>query len=415
MRRVEEAVTDILTALTPLAAEAVDLRDAVGRVSAEAVRAPGALPPFDNSAVDGYAVCLADVATARPDAPVRLTLLGECPAGPRREVPSLVAGAAYRIMTGAPLPPGCEAVVMREDTLEAPDHVQILASAEGGENLRRAGEDVQPGQLVMPVGTAVTPAHVALLSGLGLTRVQVVRRPRVALIATGDELVWPDQPLLPGQIRAASAWALEALVVAAGGVPLQWGIVGDRPEDLQALFARADEVDLILTTGGVSVGDHDRVREVLAAVGRVDFWRIDMQPGKPLAFGHLGKTPVIGLPGNPVSSLVGFSLFARPAIRCLAGQRQCLPPPLQARLREAHRKTASRRQYLRARVQWSSEGFLVELSTRQGSHQLSGLAWGNALAVLPEGPHDYLAGEAVEVLLMEELEAYAGSDPDPQR
>jgi molybdopterin molybdotransferase len=414
LRSVEEALALILVALKPVGVETCALEEGLGQVLAVAVTASESLPAFDNSAVDGYAVRIADVLGASPQSPCTLTVVGDVPAGPLRSRSVVAPGTAVRIMTGAPVPEGAEAVVMREDTQEAPDVVHVLDAVEAGENIRRAGEDVASGVEVLPAGAVLKPASVALLAALGHTRVTVVRRPRVALLATGDELVWPDQTPQPGQIRAGSAPALAALVRLAGGVPVQWGIAPDDKRALEDTLARASDVDLVLTTGGVSVGDHDLVREVLTARGQVDFWRINMQPGKPLAFGRWGNTPVIGLPGNPVSSLVAFSLFARPAIRKLLGHRAVEPPELWAHLRHDHEKTASRRQYLRAQVEASPQGFSVELGTRQGSHQLSGLCWGNALAILPEGPQVWAKGDRLRVLLLEELEQYASSHYHPQ-
>ncbi|MEB3285120.1 MAG: gephyrin-like molybdotransferase Glp [Candidatus Sericytochromatia bacterium] len=407
MHTVEEALDLILNAVEALPSERAPLDISLGRVLATPILAQEALPGFDNSAVDGYAVRCGDVAGASAQAPRSLIVLGDRPAGGVSDHLTVLPGTAVRIMTGAPVPEGAEAVVMREDTREARDHVQVLTPAVLGENIRRTGEDVAAGSVVLNAGEVLKPASIALLAALGQLDVRVVRRPRVALVATGDELVWPDQPLGPGQIRAGSAPALEAMVQEAGGIPVQWGIIPDDRASLEAAFARASEVDLVLTTGGVSVGDHDLVREVLAACGQVDFWRINMQPGKPLAFGRLGRTPIIGLPGNPVSSLVGFSLFARPAIRKLMGHLAFRPPLFQANLSHSHQKTAPRRQYLRSRVKVTSAGLSVEIGARQGSHQLSGLSWGNALAVLCEGPQKFSAGDAVPVLLLEDFEQYA--------
>ncbi|MEB3328734.1 MAG: gephyrin-like molybdotransferase Glp [Candidatus Sericytochromatia bacterium] len=414
MLRVDEARARILATLSALPARPVALPEACGSVLAEGIRATEALPPFDNAAVDGYAVRVACVRGASADTPVPLRITGEAPAG--RPVDGLVVrpGCAVRVMTGAPLPAGTEAVVMREDTHEAPEAVRVCAPAAPGEHIRRAGEDVAPGAAVLGAGATLKPSAIALLGALGVTRVVAHRRPSVALLATGDELVWPDEPLRPGQIRASSALALEALVRAAGGEPRQLGIVPDDRAALEAALARASQADLILTTGGVSVGDHDLVRQVLEREGAIAFWRIDMQPGKPLAFGHWAGTPLLGLPGNPVSSLVCFELFARPAIRRLAGHTAVVRPSLQARLAANHEKRAPRRQYLRAAVALTDQGLTATLATRQGSHQLTGLVQGNALVVLPEGPGHWAAGDAVEVLLLEELEAYGHRDPDAQ-
>jgi molybdopterin molybdotransferase len=414
MLRVDDARTRILAALSALPPRPVALSEACGSVLAEAVRATEALPPFDNSAVDGYAVRVGCVNGASAEAPTPLRVMGEAPAGRAVDGLAVVPGCAARIMTGAPVPAGTEAVVMREDTREDGPLVHVCVPADPGEHVRRAGEDVAPGDEVLSPGAVLKPSAIALLGALGVTRVAVHRRPRVALLATGDELVWPDEPLRPGQIRASSALALEALVRDAGAEPVQLGIVPDDRQALEAALGRAAQADLILTTGGVSVGDHDLVRQVLEREGVIAFWRIDMQPGKPLAFGHWAGTPLIGLPGNPVSSLVGFELFARPAIRKLAGHTAVLRPPLRARLDADHEKRAPRRQFLRATVTLAEQGLVATLSDRQGSHQLTGLAHGNALVVLPEGPGRWAAGDAVEVLLLEELEAYGRRDPDAQ-
>jgi molybdopterin molybdotransferase len=414
MLRVDDARARILAALTALPPRPVALTEAVGAVLAEGLRAPEALPPFDNSAVDGYAVRVGCVRGASGAAPVTLRVVGEVPAGRLAEGLVLAPGTAVRVMTGAPVPPGAEAVVMREDTDESEEVVGVREPAEAGENIRRAGDDVRVGDEVLGAGAVLKPSAVALLAALGVNRVTVHRRPRVALLATGDELVWPDERPRPGQIRASSALALEALVRAAGGEPVQLGIVRDDRAALETALTRAAEADLILTTGGVSVGDHDVVRQVLEAQGAIAFWRVDMQPGKPLAFGHWAGTPLIGLPGNPVSSLVGFELFARPAIRRLAGHAALLRPPMQARLAADHEKRAPRRQFLRATVRWTGGGLQATLSARQGSHQLTGLAEGNALVVLPEGPGRWAAGDAVEVMLLEEHEAYGRRDPDAE-
>lgn len=409
--KVPEALGRILAALPVLPTEDRPPTAALGLVLGQDLFASEALPPFDNSAVDGYAVRLACVASATESHPIRLPLVGDVAAGHLPECLTLEPGTAVRIMTGAPVPPGTEAVVMREDTIEAPDAVMVKVPAEAGEFVRRRGEDVAPGDRLLRAGTRLRPDHVALLGAVGSHAVPVHRPARVALLATGDELVWPDQAPGPGQIRASSAWALEALVRNLGAEPVQLGIVRDHREDLEVALARAAQADLILTTGGVSVGDHDLVREVLEARGNVAFWRIDMQPGKPLAFGHLDGTPLIGLPGNPVSSLVAFELFARPAIRRLMGHATPVRPLVQARLEAGHTKRAPRRQFLRAWAWWGAQGYEVRLSARQGSHQLTGLAEGNALVVLPEGAGEWAAGDAVDVLLTDEGEAYARRDP----
>ena len=410
MLSVEEAYRAIVAAIAPLPAERVPLPAARGLVLAEDVIAREAIPPFDNSAMDGYAVRVADVAGASEAHPVTLRVAHDLPAGANPAGVRVEAGTAVRIMTGAPLPEGAEAVVMREDTTEAADRVAVRCPAEPGENVRRAGEDVAPGAVVAQAGDTLKPALIGVLASIGVAEVLAVRRPRVAILATGDELVGLEAPLGPGQIRASSSYALEALVAAAGADPVSLGIARDTREDLAARMAEGARADLLLTTGGVSVGDHDLVKEVLEAGGEMAFWRINMQPGKPLAFGRVGGTPVIGLPGNPVSTLVGFELFVRPAIRKLQGQARLRRPAVRAALAADHVKAGERRQFLRAHVTWTPGGFTARLEASQGSHQLSGMARGNALVVLPEGPGRFGAGDLVEVVLLEEIEAYAGGD-----
>ncbi len=414
MLSVDEAYRAIVAAIAPLPAERVSLTAARGRVLAEDVIAREAIPPFDNSAMDGYAVRVADVAGAREDAPTTLRLAGDLPAGANPAGVRVEPGTAVRIMTGAPLPEGAEAVVMREDTHEHADRVEVRCPAAPGEHVRRAGEDVAAGQVVCRAGTPLKPAVIGVLASIGAAEVLAVRRPRVAILATGDELVGLADALGPGQIRASSSYALEALVEAAGAEPIQLGIARDTRADLAARMAEGARADLLITTGGVSVGDHDLVKEVLAASGEMAFWRINMQPGKPLAFGHVAGTPVIGLPGNPVSTLVGFELFVRPAIRKLQGHAHLRRPPVRASLAAEHVKRGDRRQFLRAEVTWEVGGFVARLEARQGSHQLSGMARGNALVVLPEGPGRYAAGDAVEVVLLEEIESYASGHPDAE-
>ena len=411
MLSVDEAYRAIVAAIAPLPAERVALAEAAGRVLAEDVVAREAIPPFDNSAMDGYAVRVADVAAASDDRPAALRVVADLAAGADPAGVHVAPGTAVRIMTGAPLPAGAEAVVMREDTTEAPDRVLVRCPADPGEHVRRAGEDIAPGDVPCRAGTPLKPAVIGVLASIGVAEVLAVRRPRVAILATGDELVGVEGALGPGQIRASSSYALEALVAAAGAIPVNLGIARDDRADLEAKMAEGATADLLLTTGGVSVGDHDLVKEVLTGAGEMAFWRIDMQPGKPLAFGRVAGTPVIGLPGNPVSTLVGFELFVRPAIRKLAGHAQLRRPPVRAALAADHEKKGARRQFLRAQVTWGPAGFTARLEAGQGSHQLSGMARGNALVVLPEGPARFAAGDLVEVVLLEEIEAYAGGDP----
>jgi len=418
MLSVDAAFRAITGAIAPLPPTRLPLAAAAGLVLAEDVVARESIPPFANSAMDGYAVRVADVAGASEAAPAVLRVIGAIAAGQDPTGLQLAPGTAIKIMTGAPVPAGTEAVVMREDTREHPERVEVTCPADLHENVRAVGEDIAAGTTVLRAGAVLKPANLAVLASIGHAEVLAVRRPRVALLATGDELRTADQALGPGQIRASSMYALEALVRALGAEPVQLGIVADDRAALEAALARGAAADLLVTTGGVSVGDHDLVKELLSAAGSMAFWRVDMQPGKPLAFGTFAGTPVIGLPGNPVSTLVGFELFVRPAIRKLGGHAQLRRPPIQAALAAGHEKRGLRRQFLRADVRWENAGFVATLDGAQGSHQVSGMARGNALVVLPEGPGTFAAGDLVEVVMLEELEAYgrpehhSGRDPD---
>jgi molybdopterin molybdotransferase len=405
MITVEEALLTILASFQPLDSERVPLAEAWGRVLAADLMAPEAIPPFDNSAMDGYAVRRADCATV----PVTLKVLGEAPAG-RAPCHEVVAGTAVRIMTGAPLPRGADAVVMREETHEAPDQVQILVAPEPNENIRRAGEDVQAGSVVFRAGDLLNPAALGVLASLGVAAVDVIRRPRVALLATGDEIVGIDQPLAPGQIRDSSGPALAALVTRLGAVPVVLGVARDNADDLRGKIAEGARHDLLLTTGGVSVGDHDLVKQVLGELGSMNFWKVNMQPGKPLAFGKVGDTPVVGLPGNPVSSLVAFELFVRPAIRRMQGHARIQRPRVAVKLTSAIEKRMERRQFVRAWVQVEDGGYVAASTGPQGSHVLTSVARGNALLDLPAGPQRFEPGTWVKALLLEEGEAYASGN-----
>jgi molybdopterin molybdotransferase len=410
MITVEQAFSAIIARFHSLESERVGLREAAHRVLALDVVAGEAIPPFDNSAMDGYAVREADCAGATAETPVMLQIIGESAAGHAPEF-TVIPGTAVRIMTGAPLPNGADAVVMREETRESKETVEILVAPEPAEHIRRAGEDVPRGSTVFQAGDVLGPAALGVLASIGCSMIEVVRRPRIALLATGDELVDVDQPLAPGQIHNSTAYALEALITRLGAIPVQLGIAPDDRDILRARIQEGARHDLLITTGGVSVGDHDLVKEVLGELGEMDFWRVNMQPGKPLAFGMVGRTPVIGLPGNPVSSLVAFELFVRPAIRRLAGHTQLLRPRVLARLAQSLEKRGDRRQFHRAWVHVEAGSYIATSTGPQGSHVLTSVARGNALMDLPEGPRSYAAGELVEVILLEEGESYAGRDP----
>ncbi len=416
---VEQARDYILSHITELEAETVHLFDAVGRVLAEDVVADQDIPPFRNSAMDGYAVRAADTATASPEHPVILRVLGTVAAGMTPQM-TVESGVAARIMTGAPVPPGADAVVRFEETSEVwpPDKrppngtIAILRPVQPGENVREAGEDVPKGRKVLRRGDRLRAAEVGLLASLGRSAVACVRQPRVGVLATGDELVSPDEPLTPGKIRNSNEYTNVALVRLAGGLPVPLGIARDNVDDLTAKIRRAldENVDLLITSAGVSVGDYDMVKNVLAAEGEVHFWQVAIKPGKPLAFGTLvageKRVPLIGLPGNPVAAFVAFEVFVRPAIRKMAGLRPLFRRHFRARVQEDI-TNSGRRHYMRARV-WRDEATGELLATTkgsdvrvQGSGILSSLVWANAFVVVPEGVTFIPAGETVDVELFD--------------
>lgn len=416
---VDQAQQYILSHITELEAEPVHLFEAVGRVLAEDVVADQDIPPFRNSAMDGYAVRAADTATASPDRPVLLRVVSTVAAGLTPDV-AVEPGTAARIMTGAPVPPGADAVVRFEETSEAwppeqrpPDGViAVCRPVRPGHNVREAGEDVQRGRTVLRRGDCLRPAAVGLLAALGRSTVACVRRPRVGVLATGDELVGPEEPLAPGKIRNSNEYTNVALVIQAGGIPVPLGIARDNVAHLTAKIreALARNVDLIITSAGVSVGDYDMVKHVLAAEGEMHFWQVAIKPGKPLAFGTIAaegkRVPLLGLPGNPVAAFVAFEVFARPAIRKMAGLRPLFRRRFQARVQEDI-TNSGRRHYMRARV-WRDEttGELL-VTTRgsdvrvQGSGILSSLVWANAFAIVPEGVTFIPAGDKVDVELLD--------------
>ena len=411
----EEAMRRILATVLPLRAEVVPLAEAVGRVLAEDAVALLTLPPWDNSAMDGFAVRGADVAVAGPGSPVVLTVVGEVAAGHEPAV-SVQPGTAVRILTGAIVPPGADAVVPVEDTDAAsgvaalPERVAIRVPVGSGANIRRAGSDIVCGTRVLPQGSRVGPAAIAALAATGHASVTVHRRPRVAIVATGDELRPVGEPLDGAAIPDSNSESLVAQVLAAGAEPLRLGIAID---DHEAVRERVVEgilaADVLIATGGVSVGARDVVRDVFSEVGELDLWRVAIQPGKPLAFGSAprpdgGACLLFGLPGNPVSSFVTFELFVRPLLRRLRGEA-----PTQGRLSvraildEPVSKSPARRAFLRVRLSEAGHDGRphAALAGGQGSHVLSALALADGLAIIPEGVAGLPAGAEVEVIRLD--------------
>ena len=376
------------------------LVEALGHVTAGAVTAAEAVPAFDNTAMDGYAVRSADTATA----PVTLDVVDTLAAGRAPDV-SVGPGQAVRIMTGAPIPPGADAVIMVERTRALDGGGQVVAevSVPVGNHVRRAGEDLEAGRVVFEPGEVLQPAHVGVLAGLGIHAINVVRRPRVGVISTGDELVDGSEPLALGQVRDSNRYSLLSLVREAGLEGVDLGLVRDDPEVIRETIARGTaNCDAVLTSGGVSMGDYDCVKVVLDEMGEMSWMQVAIKPAKPFAFGLVDRTPVFGLPGNTVSSMVSFELLASPALRRMMGHGQLHRPRVQATAASPLRRNPDGKIHF-ARVVWSyHEGrYEVRSAGGQGSHQLSSLAAANGLAVLPDG-HGADTGDAVELIRLHE-------------
>lgn len=410
MLTVAEALAIVLDTVAVLEPEQVPLLDGLGRVLAEPVVARDSLPPFANSSMDGYAVRAADVAGAGSGRPVALRVVADIAAGRPSDV-ALTPGVAARIMTGAPLPAGADAVVPVEDTDEPwrdaarplPERIAIRRAVAAGDYVRYPGEDIRAGERVLEAGHVLRPQEIGVLASLGMSEVSVVRRPRVGILATGDELVDVTAPLTPGKIRNSNGYTQAAQVRTLGGEAIPLGVAGDTEADVRAHLdaAVAAEVDLLVSSAGVSVGAYDVVKAVLDAAGSVAFWRVRMRPGKPLAFGRYRGIPYLGLPGNPVSAMVSFERFARPAILRMGGHRDLERPTVRAALLEDVRSDG-RESYVRAVVTRGEDGGYVATTTgSQGSHIMTSLVKANALLIVPEGVVEVPAGTPLTALMID--------------
>jgi molybdopterin molybdotransferase len=416
MISVEEALAYILKHFQPLEPERVSLLESLDRVLTEDIVSDINVPPFANSAMDGYAVRAEDVANATTENPIRLRVIGEVAAGYTSQL-KVEPGTAMRIMTGAPMPAGSDAVVRFEETSEGTaakgegkkrEQVSILKSVKRGDNMRNAGEDIRLGEVVFPKGTVVRAAEIGVMASLGKKLVSVYRRPRVAILATGDELVAIDEPITPGKIRNSNEYSNAAAVLKAGGIPIQLGIARDNIDDLTSkIRAGLDaNVDLFLTSAGVSVGDYDIVKEVLNAEGEMHFWQVRMKPGKPLAFGILRarsekNVPLLGLPGNPVSAMISFEVFARRAILTMLGKTKFDRPTVRAELLEDIKNDAQRRNFIRVVVEKRGSGYVARSTGEQGSGILTSVARANGLVVVSEDVPYVRKGETVEVQMLD--------------
>lgn len=406
MRPLAEAQRDVLTSVPRLPVVELPLGEALGLGLACPVRAPHDVPPFTNSAMDGYAVQGSDVGST----PVTLRLLEDVPAGHVART-RVTPGTAIKIMTGAPIPGGADTVVKVEDTEPGPDEVRILAATETGTAVRSAGGDLVAGAPVFEVGERLTARHVAVLASLGVAPT-VRRRPRVAVLSTGDEVLPPDTKVLgPGQIRDTNRPLLIALLEQLGAVVVDMGIVGDDAELLRSALAMgAADADMVLTSGGVSKGEYDLVKAILAELGTVDFWQVAMQPAKPFAFGHIEGTPLLGLPGNPVSVMVAFEQFARPALLHMMGCTAVFRPLVPAIATERWHTHPAKTVFTRVVTEMRQGVTYIRSSGAQMSNVLSSLARADAFAVVPVGTGYVDVGDRVTVELFRSPEVRPASD-----
>lgn len=410
MISVEDARERILGFFSQLGTEERPIADALGQVLTENIVGKFDVPPWDNSAMDGYALQAPDIAEAHPDAPVTLKVTGTIAAGDMPTT-SVQPGGAIRIMTGAPVPEGADAVVPFEDTDEGergvggrtPDEISVRIPVPPGGNIRPAGGDIAAGTTVIEAGTVLRASEIGVLASLGFGSVKVIRRPVVAILATGNELIEPSEPYQPGKIYNSNSYGVAAAVHAAGGIPKRLGIARDTVESISAALQEGmAEADVVISTAGVSKGDYDLVKDVLAQHGKIELWSVRMRPAKPLAFGMLSgdggrQVPLLGLPGNPVSSLVAFEQLGRPALYKMMGRDDFERPTVQAVLEEPIHNPDSRRVYARAIVTKRNGTYYAKLTGEQGSNVLTSMSRANGLAICPEDDPVKEAGEVVTV------------------
>jgi molybdopterin molybdotransferase len=395
MLNFEEARSIILDSVGPLGVERVELLESLGRVIAEDVVAPWDMPLYDNSAMDGFAV---RSGACRSGSVLEIT--GYIPAGAAADA-VVVPGCAVRIMTGAPIPPGCDAVVPVEETEMAGDKVRLLSPVARLQHVRFKGEDIAAGTTVIPTGTVIRPAEISLLASFNRLVVPVTRKVRVAILSTGDELVEPGTPPAPGKIINSNAFSLAAAVREAGGEPVILGIARDDRESHLRLMREGFSADALITSAGVSAGDRDLVRDCLAELGaRQMFWKVGIKPGGPTAFALHGQTPLFSLPGNPVSTMVTFEEFVRPALLKMMGHRRVIKPLVKAVLREEVRKKPGKVNFLRVRIVPGEKGLMASSSGDQNTGILKTMLMADAIAILPADRTTFVAGEEVDVHIL---------------
>jgi molybdopterin molybdotransferase len=419
MLTVEEALNKILSEISILEVETVSIMDSLGQVLAEDIVSVMNVPPLDNSAMDGYAVRSADTKGASESSPKTLKVIDTVIAGSISKI-EVTAGTAIRIMTGAPIPKGADSVVPFENTdeekrkKEAPDKpvvlVGIYEATKSGQHFRHAGEDVKRGDTILKKGSVIRPGEIGLMASIGYGRVRVIRRPVVAVLSTGNELMDIDLPLPEGKIYNSNSYSIASLVKRYGGIPKMLGIALDNEKDLVSKLKQAQYADMLLTTGGVSMGDYDMVKDVLAREGQMVFWKVKVKPGKPLAFGKIkGKTkdgkdktiPHVGLPGNATSCMVSFELFVRPAILKMMGKKKLSKPSIQSVINDNVVNDAGRRIYDRAVTEKIDGKYVSRLTGPQGSGILTSMALANSLILIPEETAKVNKGDTVQALMLD--------------
>jgi len=414
MISVEQALDKILNYVHVLEDEERPILECLGQVLAEDVYSSLNVPPLDNSAMDGYAVQSGDTRGASRRSPQFLRVIDTVAAGSMAGC-EVEPGTAVRIMTGAPIPEGADSVVIFEDTDEtqrqgSSTEIGILREAEAGLNIRRAGEDIAQGSMVLSQGAVLRPSEIGVLASLGRTTVRVIRRPIVAILATGDELVDISQPLPAGKIYNSNTYSLAALVRHYGGIPKILGIALDSEHSVVAKLRQGLDADMLITTGGVSAGDYDLVKDILAKQGEISFWTVRMKPGKPLAFGIIKgvskagiarNIPHLGLPGNPVSSMVTFELFVRPAMLKMMGKKNLTKPTIEAVVENPVVNRDRRRLFARVVVEKRNGQYFARLTGPQGSGILTSMTSANGLMIIPEDKAGVVAGDIVQVMMLD--------------
>ena len=413
MLSVEDAYQRIMASFSPLEPVSTPILETLGHALAEDVRSPHDIPPMANSGMDGYAVQGGDIVDAAPNKPRQLKVIGLVAAG---QLPSQTVqpGTAVRIMTGAPVPNGADTVVPFEETDEVErrkagrplEEVAVMAALPVGANVRPAGEDVGEGELVLRAGTVMRPAEVGVLASLGLAAVKVNRKPLVSILATGDELTPLGAALEGGKIYDSNSFTVAASVIGCGGIARTLGIAKDELDDLNRKLEEAVDADLVITSAGVSKGDYDIVKEVLTRRGDINFWSVRMRPAKPLAFGHLNgpngkQVPMLGLPGNPVSAMVAFEMFARPAIRTMLGRKRLARPTVEGVLAGPIHNFDGRRVYARVEVTRKAGVYYAEPTGPQGSNILTSMSRANGLAICPHDVPAMTKGETVQIIMLD--------------